>query len=80
MCTTPPRSLQVAPGPAIPAREGPGKCGCLACLEGVVERTQFRDGVREIDLVSEEDFVFLNLERNYDPAGARSLSSVFPLT
>lgn len=33
----------------------PGKCGCLACLEGVLQRTQFRDGVREIDLVSEEE-------------------------
>jgi molybdopterin/thiamine biosynthesis adenylyltransferase len=33
----------------------PEKSGCLACLEGVLERTQFRDGVREIDLASEED-------------------------
>lgn len=33
----------------------PWKSGCLACLEGVLERTEFRDGVREIDLVSEED-------------------------
>lgn len=33
----------------------PGESGCLACLEGVLERTKFRDGVREIDLVSEED-------------------------
>jgi molybdopterin/thiamine biosynthesis adenylyltransferase len=33
----------------------PGESGCLACLEGVLERTQFRDGVREIDLVSEEE-------------------------
>ena len=33
----------------------PGKCGCLACLEGVLQRTQFREGVREIDLVSEEE-------------------------
>lgn len=33
----------------------PGKSGCLACLEGVLERTQFRDGVREIDLASEEE-------------------------
>ena len=33
----------------------PRKYGCLACLEGVLERTQFRDGVREIDLVSEEE-------------------------
>ena len=29
--------------------------GCLACLEGFLERTPFRDGVREIDLVSEEE-------------------------
>ena len=33
----------------------PGEWGCLACLEGVLERTQYRDGVREIDLVSEEE-------------------------
>lgn len=33
----------------------PGESGCLACLEGVLERTQYRDGVREIDLVSEEE-------------------------
>jgi molybdopterin/thiamine biosynthesis adenylyltransferase len=33
----------------------PGESGCLACLEGALERTQFRDGVREIDLVSEEE-------------------------
>ena len=29
--------------------------GCLACLEGALQRTKFRDGVREIDLVSEEE-------------------------
>lgn len=29
--------------------------GCLACLESALERSQFRDGVREIDLVSEEE-------------------------
>lgn len=29
--------------------------GCLACLEAFLERTQYRDGVREIDLVSEEE-------------------------
>ena len=29
--------------------------GCLACLEQGLDRTQFRDGVREVDLVSEED-------------------------
>lgn len=33
----------------------PGQGGCLACLEDVLERTQFRDGVREIDLVSDKD-------------------------
>ena len=33
----------------------PGESGCLACLEGVLERTKFRDGIREIDLASEED-------------------------
>ena len=33
----------------------PGEGGCLGCLEGFLERTQFRDGVREIDLVSEEE-------------------------
>lgn len=33
----------------------PGEGGCLACLERMLERSQFRDGVREIDLVSEEE-------------------------
>lgn len=33
----------------------PGESGCLACLEGLLERTQYRDGIREIDLVSEEE-------------------------
>jgi molybdopterin/thiamine biosynthesis adenylyltransferase len=33
----------------------PGEGGCLACLEGVLERSQFRSGVREIDLVSDEE-------------------------
>ena len=33
----------------------PGQSGCLACLEGALERTRFRDGVRESDLVSEEE-------------------------
>ncbi len=33
----------------------PGDGGCLACLERVLERTQFREGVREIDLVSDEE-------------------------
>jgi molybdopterin/thiamine biosynthesis adenylyltransferase len=35
-------------------RYRPGATGCLACLERVLERSQYRDGVREIDLVSEE--------------------------
>ena len=34
-------------------RHGAG--GCLACLERLLERSQYRDGVREIDLVSEEE-------------------------
>ena len=33
----------------------PGSGGCLACLEQTLERTKFREGVREIDLVSEEE-------------------------
>jgi molybdopterin/thiamine biosynthesis adenylyltransferase len=33
----------------------PGSSGCLACLEGVLQRTQFREGIKEIDLVSEEE-------------------------
>lgn len=33
----------------------PESGGCLACLEGFLERTQYRDGVREIDLVSDEE-------------------------
>jgi molybdopterin/thiamine biosynthesis adenylyltransferase len=33
----------------------PGESGCLACLEGLLERTQYRSGIREIDLVSEEE-------------------------
>lgn len=33
----------------------PSVTGCLACLEGVLERTKFREGIREIDLVSEEE-------------------------
>ena len=32
-----------------------GESGCLACLEGILERTKYRDGVREIDLASEEE-------------------------
>ena len=33
----------------------PYQGGCLACLESFLERTEFRDGVREIDLLSEEE-------------------------
>lgn len=33
----------------------PDEGGCLSCLESILQRTQFRDGVREIDLVSEEE-------------------------
>jgi molybdopterin/thiamine biosynthesis adenylyltransferase len=33
----------------------PGAGGCLACLESILERTKYRQGVREIDLVSEEE-------------------------
>ena len=33
----------------------PGEGGCLACLEGRLERTPFREGIREIDLVPEEE-------------------------
>ena len=33
----------------------PGSGGCLACLEMVLARTTFRDGIKEIDLVSEEE-------------------------
>jgi len=33
----------------------PGESGCLACLENTLERTQYRDGIREIDLVSDEE-------------------------
>lgn len=33
----------------------PSETGCLACLEGVLERTKFREGIREIDLVSEDE-------------------------
>jgi molybdopterin/thiamine biosynthesis adenylyltransferase len=29
--------------------------GCLACLEAVLQRTTFREGIREIDLVSEAE-------------------------
>ena len=33
----------------------PPSGGCLACLEEFLQRTPFREGVREIDLVSEEE-------------------------
>jgi molybdopterin/thiamine biosynthesis adenylyltransferase len=33
----------------------PQSGGCLACLESVLQRTKFREGIREIDLVSEEE-------------------------
>ena len=33
----------------------PNEGGCLACLESVLERTEYREGIREIDLVSEEE-------------------------
>jgi molybdopterin/thiamine biosynthesis adenylyltransferase len=33
----------------------PGESGCLACLESVLERAPFRSGVREIDLLPEEE-------------------------
>ncbi|HTV75059.1 MAG TPA: ThiF family adenylyltransferase [Candidatus Acidoferrales bacterium] len=36
-------------------RYRPSVTGCLACLERVLERSQYREGVREIDLVSEEE-------------------------
>lgn len=36
-------------------RYRPGMGGCLACLESVLERTPYRSGLREIDLVSEEE-------------------------
>jgi molybdopterin-synthase adenylyltransferase len=33
----------------------PQSGGCLACLESCLQRTSYREGVREIDLVSEEE-------------------------
>ncbi len=33
----------------------PGSGGCLACLETFLQRTSYRQGVKEIDLVSEEE-------------------------
>ena len=36
-------------------RYRPEFSGCLACLEGVLERTPYRHGIREIDLVSKDE-------------------------
>ena len=33
----------------------PSEGGCLACLESTLERSQYREGIREIDLVSDEE-------------------------
>lgn len=33
----------------------PGSGGCLACLESFLQRTTFREGIREVDLVTEEE-------------------------
>lgn len=33
----------------------PDRGGCLACLETFLQRTTFREGIKEIDLVSEEE-------------------------
>ncbi len=33
----------------------PGESGCLACLERVLERTTYREGIHEIDLVTQEE-------------------------
>ena len=33
----------------------PTEGGCLACLESTLERTQFREGIHEIDLLSDEE-------------------------
>jgi len=33
----------------------PGEGGCLACLEQALERTTFRQGIREVDLATEEE-------------------------
>ncbi|NQU03522.1 MAG: ThiF family adenylyltransferase [Syntrophaceae bacterium] len=33
----------------------PDSGGCIACLESFLQRTKFRQGVREVDLVSEEE-------------------------
>jgi hypothetical protein len=33
----------------------PDKGGCLACLESFLQRTTFREGIKELDLVSDEE-------------------------
>jgi hypothetical protein len=33
----------------------PNKGGCLACLESFLQRTTFREGIKEIDLVTDEE-------------------------
>jgi len=33
----------------------PGEGGCLGCLEMLLERSQYREGIREIDLVSQDE-------------------------
>lgn len=33
----------------------PDSDGCLACLESVLQRTKFREGIHEIDLISEDE-------------------------
>jgi ThiF family len=33
----------------------PPEGGCFACLEALLQRTRFREGIKEIDLVSEEE-------------------------
>lgn len=33
----------------------PTRGGCLACLEAFLQRTTFREGIKEIDLISEEE-------------------------
>lgn len=36
-------------------RYRPGQSGCLACLEGLLERTKYREGVREVDLATDDE-------------------------
>ena len=33
----------------------PGSGGCLACLEAVLQRTTYRSGIREVDLLTEQE-------------------------